>query len=307
MKYTNRANLPAPLVAAITYSDYDGEKYDITASSLVMPPRLRQLMRRHANEITEDVSERIWALIGSVGHAILERAPADNVFREERLVGVMDGWTIGGKVDLLRLKEGRSYPMKQPIMPDEFGIDDYKLTSIWATKDEKPEWTMQLNVYAWLARQHGFNITQLRIIAILRDWSKLRAAREPDYPQVGVVVREVPLWPEDICERNIRAAVALHQIVQAEPDDDRLPMCTPAERWQKPEVWAVKKMGNKRAMPGGLQPTLEAAQAMIANMKGNFEIEHRPGVDTRCVSYCPVKDFCSHGKTLTSPVGEEAA
>src|SRR5690348_4393667 len=109
MKYTNVANLPAPLVAAITYSDYDGEKYDITASGLVTPPRIRQLMKRHAKEITEDVSDRIWALIGSVGHAILERAPADNVFREERLVSEMLGWKIGGKVDLLRVKGETEY------------------------------------------------------------------------------------------------------------------------------------------------------------------------------------------------------
>jgi len=68
-RYTNIANLPAPLVAAITYSDYDGESYDITASGLVTPPRIRQLMKRHSKEITEDVSDRIWALIGSVGHA----------------------------------------------------------------------------------------------------------------------------------------------------------------------------------------------------------------------------------------------
>src|ERR1043165_9738809 len=172
MKYTNIANLPTPLVAAIAYSDYDGDSYDITASGLVTPPRIRQLMKRHGKEMTEDVSDRIWALIGSVGHAILERAPADNVFREERLVAEMQGWRIGGKVDLLRLySRGRG-------AEGDYAIDDYKLTSIWATKDEKPEWTFQLNVYAWLARQHGFNITQLRIVNILRDWSKLRAARE---------------------------------------------------------------------------------------------------------------------------------
>ena len=291
MKYTNNANLPTPLVTAITYSDYDGEKYDITASGLTTPPRLRQLMKRHSKEITEDVSERIWALIGSVGHAILERAPADNVFREERLTGELCGWTIGGKVDLLR------------TAGDTYAIDDYKLTSIWATKDEKPEWTMQLNVYAWLARQHGFNITQLRIVNILRDWSKARAGREPDYPQVGVVIREVPLWPADICEKNIKAALALHQIAEAEPDDDSLPMCTPEERWTKPAVWAVKKKGNKRAAKL-FQTEDEARDFAILN---SMEIEHRPGVDVRCVSYCPCKPFCSYGKTLTSNNGESEA
>lgn len=295
MQFTNNAGLPAPLVAAITYSNYDGEKYDITASSLSTPPRLRQLMKRHDAEITEDVSDRIWALIGSVGHAILERSPGNNDFREERLVGVIDGWTIGGKVDLLRM-DGEHY-----------AIDDYKLVSLWAMQDEKPEWTLQLNTYAWLARGYGFDIKALRIVGILRDWSKLRAAREPDYPQQGVIIREVPLWPEDICQRNIRAAVTMHQIAAAEPDDDNLPMCTPEERWTKPDVWAVKKKGNKRALPGGLQATPEAAALFAETYGGPTEIEHRPGVDVRCVSYCPVKAFCSYGKTLSGNGGESEA
>jgi len=292
MKYTNQAGLPAPLVAAITYSDYDGESYDITASGLVTPPRIRQLMKRHSKEITEDVSDRIWALIGSVGHAILERAPADNVFREERLVAEMQGWRIGGKVDLLRM-EGEQY-----------GIDDYKLTSIWATKDEKPEWTFQLNVYAWLARQHGFNITQLRIVNILRDWSKLRAAREKDYPQVGVVIREVPLWPADICERNIAAALTLHQQAQGIENDDDLPLCSEQERWTKPPVFAVKKKGRQRAIKLFTDAT-EAAASMVGAK--DLYIEERPGVDVRCVSYCPCKPFCSYGKALELGADEAAA
>jgi len=292
MKYTNQAGLPAPLVAAITYSDYDGESYDITASGLVTPPRIRQLMKRHSKEITEDVSDRIWALIGSVGHAILERAPADNVFREERLVAEMQGWSIGGKVDLLRM-EGEQY-----------GIDDYKLTSIWATKDEKPEWTFQLNVYAWLARQHGFNITQLRIVNILRDWSKPRAAREKDYPQVGVVIREVPLWPADICERNLAAALTLHQQAQAIKSDDDLPLCSEQERWTKPPVFAVKKKGRQRAIKLFTDAT-EAAASMVGAK--DLYIEERPGVDVRCVSYCPCKPFCSFGRSLTPDADEAAA
>jgi len=292
MKYTNQAGLPAPLVAAITYSDYDGESYDITASGLVTPPRIRQLMKRHSKEITEDVSDRIWALIGSVGHAILERAPADNVFREERLVAEMQGWSIGGKVDLLRM-EGEQY-----------GIDDYKLTSIWATKDEKPEWTFQLNVYAWLARQHGFNITQLRIVNILRDWSKPRAAREKDYPQVGVVIREVPLWPADICERNLAAALTLHQQAQAIKSDDDLPLCSEQERWTKPPVFAVKKKGRQRAIKLFTDAT-EAAASMVGAK--DLYIEERPGVDVRCVSYCPCKPFCSYGRSLASDADEAAA
>lgn len=286
MKITNNANLPTPLVAAIANDQYDGARYDITASSLSTPPRIRQLMRRHSDELTEDAADRIWALIGQVGHAILEHAPGNNDFREERLIGVMDGWTIGGKVDLLRL-DGDSY-----------AIDDYKLVSLWAMKDEKPEWTLQLNTYAWLARGYGFDIKQLRIVGILRDWSKLRAQREKDYPQQGVVIREVPLWPEDVCQRNIREAVTRHQQAAAIADEADLPLCTPEERWERPTVYAVKKKGNKRAH-ALLETTHEAAE-MINTMGGNYEVEKRVGESVRCLNYCNVREFCAFGKNLAA-------
>jgi len=281
MKYTNNAQLPAALVSALIHDGYDySDAGDLSATSAILPPRIRQLTKRHSDEITEDVSERVWRVIGDIGHGIVERAKADNVFREERLSVVIGGWKITGKVDLMR-QAG-----------DTYAIDDYKFTSVWAAKDEKPEWTQQLNIYALLARANGFDVTELRIVNILRDWSKLRAKREPDYPQVGVVVREVPLWDADYAEGFLAVRVALHQEA-ANCADDELPLCTPQERWEKPAVFAVKKKGNKRALRL-FQDRLEAA----AFAAGDLEIEERPAENVRCESYCAVKEFCSFGRML---------
>ena len=73
MKITNRMNLPQPLVSAIERDPYV-RVGDVSVTSLAKSPRQFWLERRHAEEIEEDASDRIWALLGSIGHKILERA-----------------------------------------------------------------------------------------------------------------------------------------------------------------------------------------------------------------------------------------
>jgi len=291
MNYTNEANLPAPFVSAVINDKYDyAAAGDLSATGAILPPRIRELTRRHNNELTEDVSDRVWMLIGDIGHTILERSGADNVIQEERLSTELHGWTVTGKVDLIAEHAGA------------YSIQDWKFTSVWAVKDMKPEWEQQLNIYAALAAANGFHISKLQIVAILRDWSKLRAAREKDYPQVGVVVRDVPLWLPGKQAGYLSERVLLHQAAQHMADDD-LPLCTEEERWRKPDVWAVKKKGGKRALK--LFDSDISAQ-IYRNADANLTVEHRPGEDSRCLHYCAVKEFCSYGKTL-APAEETAA
>jgi hypothetical protein len=301
-QYTNEHNLPEAMVRALTHDDYDYERAgNISVTGLIQPPRIRQLTRRHQEEITEDVSDLIWRMAGSIGHKIVERGAPANTFSEERLATQLHGWTITGKVDLLRthtavLWNGESTGQSTMPRGDEYAIEDFKFRSVWAAKDPKIEDEQQLNLYALLARHNHFNVTQLRIISVLRDWSKLRASREPDYPQVGVVVREIPLWSPEEQEAFLGERVRAHQKA-AELADDDLPLCTDEERWAKPEMWAVKKKGAKRA--SSLHSSLESAKASIVfTPAGTFEIEHRAGSYPRCLHYCAVSQFCSFGRQL---------
>jgi hypothetical protein len=275
MKITNNLGLPAPLVSAISNDQYD-KVGDISITGLVKPPRMRWLEIRHDDEIVVDASELIWRLVGSIGHAILERSDTNNHLSEERITFPVMGWVISGKPDLLS--------------PD-MQLDDYKFTSVWAMKYAKSEWTAQLNSYAWMYRMAvGFIAAKLRITAILRDWSKMKAAREPDYPQVGMVVREVPLWSEQQQEDYIEYRIDRHQVAE-KLDDDELPDCTDEERWAKPDLWAVKKKGGKRALR-----LFDNETAAIGFVIGNDQltVEHRPGSKTtRCDHYCLVKSFCN--------------
>jgi hypothetical protein len=286
MRITNNANLPEAIVRAVTYDDYDYEDAgDISASGLIKPPRMRWLEKRHDDEIVVDAADLIWRMIGSIGHKILERAADPNTLYEERLTTTVLGWVVTGKFDVLHEKNG-------------FGIDDFKFTSVWAVKDEKKDWTAQLNVYAWLAKLFGFDIERLRITAVLRDHSKPKAAKEPDYPQVQVVVREVPLWSVEKQEQYITDRVQFHRVTEILPDN-YLPDCTDNERWARPDTFAVlKKKGAKRAVR--VLPTHEDALEWAFDRKlDDYHIEHRPGNKTvRCDHYCDVKKFCNQYAAL---------
>lgn len=280
MQWTNIAELPAPLASAIRYDGYD-RVGDISVSSLIAPPRKRQLEKRYDEWVTEDVADGVWRLLGSSVHAILERADTNNHLSEERLTAEVLKWTVSGKADLL-----------EPDMT----LNDYKVTSVYSfLLGDKAEWEQQLNCYAWLYRKHGFNPKSARIVAILRDWSKARASRESDYPQVGVLVKNIPLWPEQDQAKFVYDRVYLHQ--EAEKlTDEALPDCTPEERWARPDTWAVKKPANKQAYR--VFEKESDAKALVAE-KPEYIVEYRPGESVRCDNYCAVAQFCSQYKSLS--------
>src|SRR3990167_2161143 len=284
MKWTNNFNLPLPLVSAIQgYFHGYSKAGRISVTGLILPPRIRVLQDRHDAEITVDASEFLYALQGLSIHAVLEKADTANHLSEERMTMEVHGWTVSGRPDLLS---------------PEMILDDYKVTSVYAfLLGEKEEWTQQLNLYALLYRQHGFEVKKLRITGMLRDWIKRRAMTEKDYPGAGVVVREVPQMSHEEQKVLIERLVKSHQEAEKLADDD-LPLCTEKERWQKPDTWAVMKKGNKRA--ARVLDTENEACLWISQQgdSGKFEIVERLGESVRCRYYCKVAQFCSFGKTL---------
>ncbi len=292
MILTNHQNLPEPLVRAITWSDRDREGCDYTITELLRPPRIAQLEREHADEITEDASDRIWMLLGSAGHEVLRRSAAQgllfsedwtkererNVIVEERaIVEVIVGgikYKVGGQID---------------YSESDKCIWDYKFTSVYAAKEgTKPEWDQQLNCYRWMAAQYGIEIHHMQIVCIYRDWSKSKASREPDYPQSGVRTFGIPKWPEFQAQHFICDRIKLHESAKT-----TLPECTSEETWEKPEVWAVKKKGNKRALK--LFDSAKDATDWAAS-DPKLIVENRPGERPRCESYCRCAPFCDQWK-----------
>jgi hypothetical protein len=261
---------------------------DRSTTSLIKPPRIYQLSKRHDIEIEEDVADCIWCLVGNNTHYILERAGklmgkfkqifGQKAIVEKRYYIESLGWKIGGKIDLFEEAIGR--------------LTDWKVTSVWSVMHGiKPEHVQQLNINAYLMHSNNiFFIRQLRLVAILRDWSKHKVEYGTDYPKCQVVVQDIPLWPYLKTKEFIEKRIRLHQESEKMPDD-KLLLCTDAERWKRPDKYAVMKKGGKRALR--LLNSEGEAKTWIKNNGRGDRIDFREGSFPRCEEYCACASFCS--------------
>lgn len=271
MKITNKHGLPEAIVKAVENDSYKRGMSDITVTELIGPPLQRILRREHSEELEEDASDRVWALLGQAAHTILERASDEGAVAERRLYKDIEGWTLGGQFDTIDLANGV--------------LADYKVTSVYSLLyGEKPEWTAQLNVLAQLAIEHGFKVDKLQIVVIARDWSHGKS-KAPDYPSCPIQVVDIPLWMESERLLYIKARIDVHKAAEvAHADGGHALECTVQERWEKPARWAVMKEGRKTAIK--VHESSSAAQVHLAELGNKHYIEQRPGARTRCQDYC---------------------
>lgn len=279
MRLTNRLGLPAGIVAAVANDPYNAGPSDISVTKLITSPYQRQLLRKHSEDLEEDVSQRIWSLLGQSVHTILERAyPAGRGIAEERLYTQVNDWTVSGQMDVL-----------------EDGIlSDFKVTSVWSyIMGGKEEWTQQLNLLKVLCDQRleetedeRYRVEKLQIVAIFRDWQESKVGNE--YPESQVAVIPVELWPKDVAMDFLRERVASHQNQDPDP-------CTNEERWYRGEQWALMKEGRKTAVrlfDAQDKATEAEKEAKEKDKKSKFFVIHRPGSYARCERYCLAAKHC---------------
>jgi hypothetical protein len=279
MKLTNKHGIPDTFLNVLKRPTYSKGKAHLSATQLLNSPKIVALTKKFEDELEQDVSDMVWSIFGTAIHGVLEHGKDDNHIVEERLHTIFDGWRISGAIDL-QIITG----------PDRISIRDYKTTSAWAVMNEKYEWEQQLNIYAWLVETVKLQIVDsVGIVAIIRDWSRRDAARNPDYPQSPVKEIPITLWPYQKREDFISERISKHSECEfhMETDED-LPPCTPEEMWEKPTTWALKKKGGVRAIK--VYETQEEAEAALDPKVQ--EIEVRLGSRTRCESFCPVNTYC---------------
>ena len=279
MKLTNKHGIPDTFLNVLKRPTYSKGKAHLSATQLLNSPKIVALTKKFEDELEQDVSDMVWSIFGTAIHGVLEHGKDDNHIVEERLHTTFDGWRISGAIDL-QIITGQ----------DKVSIRDYKTTSAWAVMNEKYEWEQQLNIYAWLVETVKLQIVDsVGIVAIIRDWSRRDAARNPDYPQSPVKEIPITLWPYQKREDFISERISKHSECEfhMETDED-LPPCTPEEMWEKPTTWALKKKGGVRAIK--VYETQEEAEAALDPKV--HEIEVRLGSRTRCESFCPVNTYC---------------
>lgn len=293
MKTTNRFNLPQPVVDAVNNDSYSVGFGDISITGLLGAPRIRVLKKLHDDQLTEDVSERIYSLLGQTMHGVLERANRTGLV-EKRFYCQLGGTLISGQADAVL---------------DNGTLQDYKLVSQYQVQQSnvKPEFEAQLNSYAYLVK-HGYyladekdetsqkiyleaEITKLQDVFFLRDWSKSKAKYDSSLPQQQVITMDVSLWGDKKTLAFLQKRIKVHKDAAK-----KLPECTPEERWATANKYAVMpKKGAARSLKN--HDSKEMAEQHSANVPGSF-VEFRPGKNIRCEDWCPVSSVCEQFKKL---------
>lgn len=279
MKVTNNLNLPQPIVDAVTNDTYSKGDGEVSVTELLQPPRITVLRKQYEDQIEEDASDRIWSLLGQSIHTILERSDDGSELSEQRFTAIIDGVILSGKFDRFVVTKGI--------------VQDYKITTAYKFKNgEVPkDFQQQLNAYAYLLRLQGYDVKSGEIVGILRDWSKLEAKRDPEYPQKNVITLPVQIYENAKIEEFLRKKIAAYKAAKV-----TLPECSDEDRWAKAPKYAVMKKGAARAVR--LLDTQDDADKRVQKEGSGHYVQFRPGEQVRCENYCPVKEFCDQAKKL---------
>jgi hypothetical protein len=287
MKITNKFNLPQPFVDLVSGETYSKGESDITTTGLAQPPKIAELTRRHGGEITMDASEKVWTMMGTANHYVLEQIALRNPERyvtEQRFYLDIDGVKLGGQIDLFDRETETLW--------------DYKVSSVYkAMSDDKLEWTKQANVNKLLCEHNGFHPKKLAILLVMKDFKLRDSMIKRDYPKCAIQEIPIPIWREEETLAYIKSRINLHNAAKLIEVEDAIPVCTEEERWAKPTTWAVlKERGAKRAVNGGIYELESEAIAHAKRISG--AIEKRDGSNPRCENYCQVRQWCNFGRSL---------
>ena len=332
MQFTNRLNLPEAICEAVKNDPYSAGDSDITVTQLIRPTQQVGLQRYHEDDLIEDVSDRIYALMGQAMHVVLERSNVTGI-AEKRIYAEIRGWIVGGAFDAIVIAEEKETDLSMPGIHGRdkptWTLQDYKYMSVWeAIYGLKEEKAQQLNLLHYLLthtkseKQTYPPISKLEIIGIFRDWSKPEAARralsgDKAYPEHQVEKISIDMWTPAQQEKFINERVEAHQHARSLVETKHitnLTACSDDERWMKSTTYALRKEGRKNAIK--VEDSMEKIwiyatlkdwvvdgdeqdeSGPIRELAKGYSIETRPGENSRCKNYCNVADFCRQYEKL---------
>lgn len=324
---TNKSDISLALAVWLLHDEYDYvegvEKY-ISATTLMKPLRHIILPRRMDPSTVEvDVEDFVARAMGKALHDSVEKAwvkgfarslklmgyPSDLISRvvvnppdgfckahpdaipvylEQRLFRELDGWTIGGKFDLVT----------------EGIIQDTKSTSAysWLLGGKDDGYIEQMSIYRWLdAGQPEKKITEDfgRINFIFTDWQRMQARSNPKYPQRKVEHKEFSLLSLRETENLIRSKLSQIELYGRTPEA-QLPECSDDELWRSEPVYKYysdpSKTSGRSTRNFDNQSDARAFQAD----KGKGIIKTVPGEPKRC-GYCEAFSICTQKDRYFTP------
>ena len=278
MKLTNKNKYPIAVYNAALDSLYKPSKDILRVTELISPPLIRHLKTKHWEDIEIDVDDLLQAMFGTAFHDyLLKYESKDGVIFKQRFdIKLSNDLVLSGEPDVFTVKSGL--------------LEDYKVTSAWSFVYGKPEWEKQLNLYAYLLHNHGYDVSNLQINAFLKDWTYYQAIKKGnyDYPKKRFISQKIKLWSLDEAEQYIN-----DQVIDHTKNYER--ECTAEERWERPSTWAIMKEGRKSAVRV-LESASMAGEWMCDNAKKGekLKVVKREGERTRCQNYCSASKFCPY-------------
>lgn len=275
--------------------DEGKRNFEYSATVLCKTPRQVQLEKRHKDELDTPEILRTWyTFTGDAFHDYLERNLKNNpryicerrIIRFDKPTGSQDDKyrRVGAKFDAYDKELKTLY--------------DHKTTTTFIHgKEIKKEWVQQLMINAYFLMSEGYEVEVVSINAIYVDWreSKLRYAKEGDYPLSPAIAFSVPCWTKEECEFLYLSLLKQHIDAEDLPDDE-LPPCDSDYCWETTSKVAVYKEGGAKAIR-----LLDSYEDAIKYIKwkhiDNAKIEVRPAERRRCKNYCEVNKFCNQYQT----------
>lgn len=277
----NEMGLPQAFINALNLERHNA-KGEYSATTLLKSATETILNDRHFDEIEIDVSDCVWQIWGTAVHLIFEKAGIEG-FTEEKFSVPVSNSKVTGRVDLYDLENETVY--------------DWKTASTWKIQfNDFADWDKQGLIYAWLMKQNGLKVKEIKFVALLKDHSKSKARTSGDYPQKPVVVHTVKATEEALKEIEAFIESRITELEEAEKIVDKdLPACGFDERWATADKWAIMKKGRKSALK---LCDSEAEAKELMTVKGGDSIEFRQGESKKCLDYCSCREFCPFYKGL---------
>jgi hypothetical protein len=264
-------SFPTPFMRALAKDDYDSGDSDFTVTQIIGRP-LRSFLAL-SNEPQSSPYSNLKALIGTAIHAVLEANIDFSIGErgEERIYKNVLGSKIGCKFDFCD--------------PSVRTLYDYK-THNNVIDEPKPEHIKQVQMNGAIANHNGIVVDYVAIVYIQLDWSLMQSQANPSYPQSPFKIFAYT-HEQKYADNLLLVLTKEHQdAVAGSPRP-----CTMDEQWAKPDQWALKKIGAKRATK-----IYDIKEDAIAAMKAGHVIERRPASKTFCENFCGFAHCCPQFK-----------
>lgn len=225
MRITNHAGLPEPVYNLIANDEYSRGDADISVTQLIDSARIRVLYKKHDQEMEQEASNLLAAVLGKAFHKAIEAATTSGL-AEHRFSIEVAGWKLSGGIDHF----------------ENSIICDYKTANVFKCVYSKSgairEWENQLNVYAHILREKTCEIKGLKIFVLFKDWNKRDFGsakkreklwapwRQAGYPDKAWAYVDVPLWSPEKAKAYVEERIKIHQVAEA-----LLPNCSGDEIW----------------------------------------------------------------------------